>query len=114
MPTAIVDTQTNEFVPSGHDEDARYVRLTFGRNPDYLREKWNGSTSTPGFTPKTQAEIDATVAAQQDAIAGAQWVRGLQAVAAALERNRTGSFPTPAQANTLKGYFITAWKSLGP
>lgn len=114
MATAIVDTQTSEFVPEGHDEDARFKKLTFSRNPDPSVEKWDGNVTAPGFVAKTAPEITAATTAAQNAQADQQWGRGLQAVAAALERNRTGSFPTPAQAATLKGFFITAWKSLAP
>src|SRR4051812_44994738 len=115
MPTAIVDTLSgaNEFVDSGHAEDARFVKLTFSRNPDPLTEKWDGNLGTPGFLAKTPSEVAAAIAAQVNAIADARFERALAAVAAALERNRTGAFPTAGQAATIRGYFVTAWKALG-
>lgn len=67
--TAIVDTQTNEFIESGHAEDARFVKTVVSRNPVPAREKWDPVLE---FRPKTAPELAAdvaarTAAAQQDA-----------------------------------------------
>lgn len=67
MPiTTIVDTQTGEFVPGGHAEDARFIKVEVSRNPDAATEKYSGDPLNP-ITAKTAPEIAATLAAQQDA-----------------------------------------------
>lgn len=54
--TTIVDTQTNEFVPGGHAEDARYIKIEVARNPDESLEKYSGNPADP-FLAKTALEI---------------------------------------------------------
>jgi hypothetical protein len=61
LVTALVDTQTNEFLDSGRAEDARYVRKTVSRNPDPAREKWDAVLE---FRLKTAAELTADAAAR--------------------------------------------------
>lgn len=68
--TAVIDTQTNEFLPYGHDLDARYIAVAVARNPDHLREKYSGNPASP-FAAKSAAEIAATLDAATDAEAGA-------------------------------------------
>jgi len=73
MPiTAIVDTQTNEFVPLGHAEDARYVKKTVPRNPDPAVEKYSGDDVNP-IAVKSASEIQAS----QDADFNAQFDKTL-------------------------------------
>jgi hypothetical protein len=114
MPTAIVDTQTNEFETFGHAEDARWVKVTLPRNPDPAVERFNGNLANPAIVLKSAPELAATATAADAAQLNAQFARGLQAVAAALFKDRTGAFPTPAQKATLKADFWTAWKALAP
>ena len=66
--TAIVDTQTNEFVVYGHVEDARYVKKIVPRNPDPAVEKYSGDDANP-IAAKSSAEIQATA----DAVLNAQF-----------------------------------------
>lgn len=70
--TAIVDTQTNEFVPAGHVEDARFIKVDVSRNPDPVNEKYSGDPQNP-IAPKSGGEIAAGVAALQDADAAQQF-----------------------------------------
>jgi len=63
MPTAIVDTTTNEFEPNGHAQDARWVAVTLTRNPDPATERFNGNLGAPGILAKSAPELTATVAA---------------------------------------------------
>lgn len=72
---------------------------------DPRTESWNGSA----VVTKTQAEIDAW----DDARLGQLYSRFAKATAAAVIREVTGSFPSAAMADRLKGYFKTAWKALG-
>jgi hypothetical protein len=58
--TALVDTQTSEFLDTGGIEDARFVRKPLSRAPDPTREKWDAVLE---FRPKTPAELAADVAA---------------------------------------------------
>lgn len=54
--TAIVDTNTNEFMPLGHAVDARYVSVIVPRNPEPAIEKYSGNPASP-FMAKTAQEI---------------------------------------------------------
>ena len=91
MPTAIVDTQTNEFMPFGHAEDARYVKVTVPRNPDHVREKWNGTA----IVAKSGAEIAATLDAIKDEEAATAYdpQKALKAVAISNLAARLGKNP---------------------
>lgn len=62
MPTAIVDTQTNQFEPKGHAPDARYIVVTVERSPDHRREKYSGDPVNP-IAAKSAAEVAAYDAA---------------------------------------------------
>lgn len=64
--TAIVDTQTNEFVADGHAPDARYQVKTVSRNPNPLVERWH---ATLEFEAKTSQQIADGLTAGQTAAA---------------------------------------------
>lgn len=64
MITVIVDTQTNEFVETGHAPDARYVVKALSRNPNPLLERWDPVLE---FVAKTPQETADYATAQQTA-----------------------------------------------
>ena len=61
MPlTSVVDTVTREFLlDAAAVNGTTIIVLPFPRNPDPAVEKWDGNLVTPGFTPKSGAEIAA-------------------------------------------------------
>ena len=61
----------------------------------------------------TAGEIVAWNTSRQHMEAETTFIRGLQALAAALFKVQTGAFPNAAQKAALKADFITAWKALG-
>lgn len=66
--TAIVDTQTNEFIETGHEPDARYQVKPLSRNPNPKVERWH---PTLEFEAKTAIEILSALNIQINNIAGA-------------------------------------------
>jgi len=70
--TAIVEVATNEFVETGHIEDASFVKVTLPRNPIPRVERFNGNFGNPGFTSKSAPEtasFDAGVVATRVTLA---------------------------------------------
>ena len=63
--TAVVNTDTNEFLSQGHVPDSTHIVVTVPRNPSPRIEKYSGNPADP-FTAKTQAEIDGWNAAKKD------------------------------------------------
>lgn len=116
MPTAIVDTQTNEFVPGGHVPDARYVVVELPRNPDHITEKYSGNQANP-IVAKTPAEVDATKTALVDAAAGAafDFNKLFRAKAVSDLAWRLGVAPaalTPAQIAAERTRILNIYKAL--
>ncbi len=113
MPTAIVDTQTSEFVSEGHEPDGRYVVVTLPRNPDPVREKWDGSA----IVAKAAQEVTATLAAAKDADAAQAFdlMKALRAVALsnlAARLNVNPSALTPQQINAERARILAIYKAL--
>lgn len=110
---AVVDTQTGEFVPFGHEPDARYIVVTVDRNPDPLLEKWNGSA----IVAKTAPEIAATLDAAKDAEVAAVYDphKALKAVAISNLAARLGKNPgalTPAEIAAERTRVLAIMKAL--
>lgn len=76
MITAVVDIETGEFCPFGAEPSDRFVRVALDRNPDPVRECWDGSV---------------IVAKSKDAIA------------AALARQDAEAIPVPIRALLIHG-----------
>jgi hypothetical protein len=89
LPTAIYDTQTNRWMPSGGDGSSRYRRITVPRNPDDMREAYSGDDTNPirSATSQERATWAASVPRSIDtsilidAFTGDEW-QALQAAAA--------------------------------
>ena len=114
--TAIVDTQTNEFVPEGHVEDARFIKVTVPRNPDPVTEKYSGDLVNP-ITSKTPGEIDATKTALADAIDARAFdmQRAIKATVLVAEAGRLGKTLaqlTGAEIAAVRTKWLNAYKSL--
>jgi hypothetical protein len=111
--TAIVETTTNEFSVSGADLDATHIRVTVPRNPDPLREKWDGTQ----IVAKTAPEVTATLDAAKDA-EGAQafdTAKALKAVAISNLARALGKNPgalTPAEISAERTRIIAIYKGL--
>lgn len=68
----------------------------------------------PNAASKRRAATASEMAAYDDAVViPREFIRALQATAAALWKARTGSFPNAAQKAQLQADFVTAWKALG-
>jgi hypothetical protein len=107
--TAIVDTNTNEFIEAGHIENARYVRRDLPRNPDPRVERWSGDPAQP-FAPKTSQEMSDAATAQADAAAASGIdQQDLRAAMLALWEAIPGPLMTKAQ---LRARAIAIRKSL--
>lgn len=116
MPTVIVDTQTNTFMPLGHAEDARYVKVTVPRNPDPVTEKYSGNPGDP-IAAKTAQEIADYFAALSDADASATYETNklIKAVAISYEAYRLGKNPaalTAGELNAAKTRIVNIYKAL--
>lgn len=113
--TAIVDTQTNEFVESGHATDARYQVKTLSRNPNAAVERWH---PTLEFVAKTAQEISDAAAAQADAAAAQQFDGALMLKAKAISDLawRLGKAPgalTAAEIAAERTRILNIYKTLG-
>lgn len=114
--TAIVDTQTGEFLERGHAPDARYVAVTLPRNPDPLRETYSGDKAAP-FAPKSATDIAAAIDAIKDAEAGAAFDtnKTLKAVALSNLGRALGKSPaalTAAEIATERTRILAIYKGL--
>ena len=111
--TAIVDTQTGEFLDSGRAEDARFVRVTVPRNPDPATEKYSGNPGDP-IAAKSGVEIAAFASARADADAAMQFdgTKMLKAVVIAALWGRLGRQPTPAEIATERTRILSVFKAL--
>lgn len=116
--TAIIDTQTNEFIPSGHAEDARFVKLTVPRNPEPSVEKYSGDPLNP-IAAKSAGEIAAGQTAVIDADAAQQFdgAKMLKAKGLSDLAWRLGKAPgalTPAEIAAERTRIIAIYKALSP
>lgn len=114
--TSIVDTQTNEFCPQGHEIDARYICVSVPRNPDPAKEKYSGDPANP-IVAKTPAEITAAHDAAVDAVVSSSFEAGklLKAVVISTEAYRLGKAPgtlTTADLAAAKARIVAIYKGL--
>ncbi len=112
----VVEVATNEFERDGlhgGGDGVTYKLVTLSRLPDPATEKFNGNYAIPDIVAKSGAEVTAADLARLNKQADDQFLRAIQAAAAALYKDFHGAFPNTAQKAALRADFVTAWKALG-